>query len=96
MHRLARIFPDTSMTYQGWTIPPNVSTECCPVARELTGHKTPISFSVSDMHENPAIFPEPQKFIPERWLTADEDELARLKSNWWPFSKGSRNCVGIK
>lgn len=59
-------------------------------------HQTPISFSACDMHENPSIFPEPQKFIPERWLTEDAEELARYKKFWWPFSKGSRNCAGLK
>ncbi|KAI4206164.1 MAG: hypothetical protein LQ348_001050 [Seirophora lacunosa] len=79
VHRLARVFPDHVFTYDGWSIPPG----------------TPISFSICDLHENPDIFPEPQKFDPERWLATDPETRKRFEQSWWPFSKGSRNCIGL-
>jgi cytochrome P450 len=36
------------------------------------------------------VFPEPNKWKPERWLDADE----RMKLNWTPFGHGSRACPG--
>ncbi|KAJ0106870.1 hypothetical protein J7T55_014946 [Diaporthe amygdali] len=43
-------------------------------------------------HRNPLIFPDPEAFIPERWLggTNNEDMDAALT----PFSLGRRNCIG--
>ena len=45
------------------------------------------------MHTDPQVFPEPFNFIPERWL-GDYDAL--MDRNFVPFTKGSRNCLGIK
>ncbi len=42
------------------------------------------------MHLNPAIFPSPHEFRPERWLNDP-----RLDRYLVPFSKGSRQCLGI-
>lgn len=45
------------------------------------------------MHENPDLFPSPRTFDPERWLQPDS---ARLRKYVVPFSKGSRQCLGMK
>ncbi|OCK82089.1 cytochrome P450 3A30 [Lepidopterella palustris CBS 459.81] len=42
------------------------------------------------MHYNPAIFPEPAKFDPERFLR--EGEVPR--NAWRPFERGARACMG--
>jgi cytochrome P450 len=44
------------------------------------------------MHRS-SIIRSPDEFIPERWL-ADDPELEALKSLFYPFSSGKRNCVG--
>lgn len=36
------------------------------------------------------VYPEPDKWKPERWLEADD----RMKLNWTPFGYGSRACPG--
>ena len=36
------------------------------------------------------VYAEPDEWIPERWLKADE----RMKLNWTPFGHGSRACPG--
>lgn len=46
------------------------------------------------MHYNPDVFPEPEMFNPDRWLPLDT-EGKRLNKYLVPFSKGSRQCVGI-
>ncbi|TPX12372.1 uncharacterized protein E0L32_007019 [Thyridium curvatum] len=45
------------------------------------------------MHRNAEAFPEPEEFIPERWLEPDKGDLR--KASWTPFSVGSRRCIGI-
>ena len=45
------------------------------------------------MHTDTDVYPEPFKFIPERWLGNNNPLLNR---NFIPFSKGSRNCLGMK
>lgn len=44
---------------------------------------------------DPTIFPEPEEFIPERWLKAQESGH-RLDRYLVAFTKGSRSCLGIK
>jgi cytochrome P450 len=44
------------------------------------------------MHTDAEIYPEPFKFMPERWL-GDYNPL--MNRNFIPFSKGSRNCLGM-
>lgn len=52
------------------------------------------------IHRNEAYFPEPVKFIPERFLPAETPfPDAKLftpagKDAWRPFEKGPRNCIG--
>lgn len=42
------------------------------------------------IHLNPDIFPSPHEFRPERWL-----KNPRLDRYLVPFSKGSRQCLGM-
>ena len=55
---------------------------------------TPVGMTSTLIHQNPDIFPQPFEFIPERWL--DPKERQRLESYLVPFSKGTRQCAGIK
>lgn len=55
---------------------------------------TPVGMSAMFMHNNPTHFPNPRTFIPERYL--DPDEKRRLEKYLVPFSKGSRQCVGMQ
>jgi len=55
---------------------------------------TPTSESNFFVHMDPTIFPEPEEFIPERWLKAQESGH-RLDRYLVAFTKGSRSCLGI-
>ncbi|KAJ9197384.1 hypothetical protein DTO164E3_5817 [Paecilomyces variotii] len=72
--RLARVAPDQILKIAGYDIPPGTS----------------IAMSSVLIHRDANIFPEPEKFRPERWL-----ENPRLDRYLVAFSKGSRQCVGI-
>ncbi len=43
-------------------------------------------------HRNEDIYPDPQAFVPERWL----EPTAAMKLNFLPFSTGPRACIGLK
>jgi len=76
--RLGRIAPREALTCGQWTIPAGTS----------------ISMSTWIQHNNPDIFPEPEEFLPQRWLTGSK-EGDRLERYLVPFSKGARACLGI-
>ncbi|KAK2013577.1 cytochrome P450 [Colletotrichum eremochloae] len=55
---------------------------------------TPVSQSPYFVLMHPSVFPEPQKFRPERWIEAEE-QSKRLDRYLVSFGKGSRQCLGI-
>lgn len=50
--------------------------------------------TITDVHFNESIFPDPRAFKPERWLSPDSKK--KLEPYLVPFSRGSRSCLGIK
>lgn len=52
---------------------------------------TTVSISSYVAHRNERIFPEPEKFMPERWLG---EKSRSLQSYFVPFSSGPRACIG--
>jgi cytochrome P450 len=64
---------------------------------ELGGHPIPagttIMFSAYPLHHSPDLYPEPERFDPDRWA----DGHAPLPSGAFvPFSHGARRCIGDK
>lgn len=55
---------------------------------------TPVGMTSTLIHQNPDIYPQPLEFIPERWL--DPIKGQRMEMYLVPFSRGSRQCAGIK
>jgi cytochrome P450 len=48
------------------------------------------------MHRDPRYFsPDPDRFMPERWLAADDDTTFIVNQDAFiPFSTGPANCIG--
>jgi cytochrome P450 len=61
---------------------------------EVNGLKIPpgviASTSALTSGRNPEVYPEPDKWRPDRWSDANE----RMRLNWTPFGYGSRICPG--
>ncbi|KAL4924594.1 cytochrome P450 [Aspergillus undulatus] len=53
---------------------------------------TPVGMSTYSLHLDPSTYPDPRKFWPDRWLGDYNPDMNR---NWVPFSRGSRNCLGM-
>ncbi|KAJ5653763.1 Benzoate 4-monooxygenase cytochrome P450 [Penicillium lividum] len=76
--RLARTAPNENMIYKEWVIPAG----------------TPVSQSNYFVHMDPTLFPEPEKFDPERWIRAAE-RRERLTRFIVSFTKGTKQCLGM-
>ncbi|MGW1953116.1 cytochrome P450 [Streptomyces sp. NPDC001920] len=63
---------------------------------ELAGCRLPrgatVLYSPYLLHHDPSSFPEPERFLPERWLP--DQVTAEQRRAMMPFSAGSRKCLG--
>jgi len=68
---------------------------CCRIVVETNlGFMTwPVGYAI---HRNPKFWPEPEKFIPDRWLVKEGDPLFPVRGAWRPFEFGPRQCIGIE
>ena len=87
-----RLFPAASTTRSG---------EAGFNITDARGHEYPtdgclvwlISHAVQ---HDPAFWPQPDDFLPERWLTDPGDRLHPIKGAWRPFEYGPRACIGVE
>lgn len=78
--RLPRIATGGVMCYKDWEIP----------------FGTPISSTMYFILMHPGLFPEPQTFLPERWLTSAGEFNHTLANKYLVnFGRGSRSCLGM-
>jgi cytochrome P450 len=57
---------------------------------------TPVGMTATLIHNHPELFPNPKKFQPERWLDEQGRRHHHLDKYVLSFSRGSRQCIGIK
>ncbi|KAJ5454167.1 uncharacterized protein N7458_005123 [Penicillium daleae] len=72
---LPRSTPSEGATFNGYFVPGG----------------TTVSTQSYSMHRDPAIFPDPHAFKPERWANVTKD----MKDASLPFGGGSRICIGL-
>lgn len=73
---IGRISSKEFVTASGYTIPKNI---------QMIVH-------IYDLHRNPDIYQDPEKFDPNRFLP--ENTVNRHPFAYLPFSGGPRNCIG--
>ncbi|KIM38750.1 hypothetical protein M413DRAFT_75635 [Hebeloma cylindrosporum] len=69
---------------------------------DLMGYALPpgtvVATQAWSMHRDPAVFPSPNTFLPERWLegaSTSSDDLCRMAAHMMPFGTGTRICGGL-
>ncbi|CAI6306864.1 unnamed protein product [Periconia digitata] len=78
--RMARIAPDRDIFYGDDNV------------RIPAG--TPVGMTTILMHTDKSIYPDPLSFVPERWMHLEKRR--QLEKTYAPFSKGTRNCLGMQ
>jgi len=84
-HRSARIAREEDLVYQS----KDGKTEI------VIPRGTPIGMTSMINHWNTEFFPDPDEFIPERWLVNGLPNY-KLQKTLLAFGKGSRSCIGEK
>ncbi|KAK7050041.1 hypothetical protein VNI00_005473 [Paramarasmius palmivorus] len=74
---MGRVVPEPGAVIAGHPIPPS----------------TIVSITNTFVHKNADVFPDPERFYPERWLEDKDHVLDRYLVS---FGKGPRACLGIK
>ncbi|KAK9370997.1 cytochrome P450 [Lipomyces kononenkoae] len=54
-----------------------------------------ISMQPWTLHRDSFVFPDPEKFDPERWIKSDSEMLHRMNKSFMTFGAGIRMCVGM-
>ncbi|WP_051871599.1 cytochrome P450 [Streptomyces sclerotialus] len=85
IHEVLRMYPP------GWFFTRVTTTDTT-----LAGHRLPagtaLLYSAYLLHHRPDLFPDPERFEPDRWLTRSGDSL--LRGAYVPFGGGNRKCIG--
>lgn len=81
-----RITPSTT-----FGLPRRTPPEGSKILDEWIEGNTTVSISAYVAHRDPIIFPEPERFNPDRWLG---EQGKNLQPYFISFSTGSRGCIG--
>ena len=55
---------------------------------------TIVSATSYTLHRNSAVFPQPEEWLPQRWMDASEEQHKEMMRWFWPFGSGARMCIG--
>jgi hypothetical protein len=53
-----------------------------------------VSAQAYSIHRNADVFPEPEAWIPMRWLDASKEARDKMMRWFWAFGSGGRMCIG--
>lgn len=92
--RISRIPMGEDLVYSGRWTPPGGKT---PVElRYFIPRGTPIGMSTAVLHHNEDVFPHSDEFDATRWLDGHGQRRNDLPKALFSFTKGSRQCLGMK
>ncbi|HKA90142.1 MAG TPA: cytochrome P450 [Haliangiales bacterium] len=80
-----RLYPPLWLVERRATLPDEIGGVSIPAG-------SPVAVCQWALHRDPAIWPEPERFDPDRFLPAAE--AARPRGAYLPFGAGARTCVG--
>ncbi|KAI2080315.1 hypothetical protein LOZ36_006538 [Ophidiomyces ophidiicola] len=72
-----RVSHSKSAVIEGYVIPSGVTVSSCAYS----------------LHRNPRVFPEPEEWIPSRWMRTPA-EVKEMNRWFWAFGSGGRMCLG--
>ncbi|MEV7189514.1 cytochrome P450 [Kitasatospora sp. NPDC093102] len=83
------VIAETLRLYPNWLLTRRVlrPTKLGPV---LAPAGTELIYSPYLLHRNPALYPDPDRFDPDRWLTGEKPR----RGAFIPFGNGAHKCVG--
>jgi cytochrome P450 len=87
-----RVFKEALRLYPPVIVLPRRSLDPLTIAGERFDEKTIFFVNIYGMHLRADVFPEPERFDPDRFTP--ENEAKRSKSAWIPFGVGPRVCIG--
>ncbi|GME26076.1 cytochrome P450 [Neofusicoccum parvum] len=71
----------------------------CPRDAVVDGWELPrgtvCAMAPYSLHRNAAVFEDPGRWDPERWIRGGGERVAEMRKWWWPFSSGGRMCIGM-
>ncbi|KAF2875491.1 trichodiene oxygenase [Massariosphaeria phaeospora] len=91
----------TAILMEGMRLSPAIATRMARIAPNtgLVYDKwhipadTPVGMTILLLHMNETLYPEPKRFNPDRWM--DPDVRREAERGFAPFSRGTRNCLGM-
>ncbi|BCX03302.1 MAG: cytochrome P450 [Candidatus Roseilinea sp.] len=87
-----RVYKEAMRLYPGGFTIGRQAIRDVPVGDYLIPAGAWVMISPYSVHRNPAIFPEPERFDPERFTPENERKLPR--AGYIPFGIGPRACIG--
>ncbi|KAJ7329088.1 hypothetical protein JRQ81_015262 [Phrynocephalus forsythii] len=66
----------------------------CLVLKQYIPAGAVIEIAVGHLHHNPSIWPEPEKFLPERFTAQAKQQ--RHPFSYLPFGAGPRSCIAAR
>jgi cytochrome P450 family 4 subfamily V len=82
-----RLYPPVPMFSRTTTEPMSVGNVSIPSGMD-------VSISPWLLHRDAAVWPQPDEFVPERWLGDDGCGRKVHHFSYMPFAQGPRNCIG--
>ncbi|KAL4878833.1 cytochrome P450 [Aspergillus karnatakaensis] len=55
---------------------------------------TTVGINAWVLQHDPKVFPDPESFVPERWLKSTPEKLKEMEQSFFAFGAGSRTCMG--